>query len=374
MKRSSNYLIVLGVAILLSGVIILAKSETGPSTSKAYDKNISETSEDIFNNTDALYSYVKKFGPQKAMAQLNSLSGKFGSCHNIAHKAGRFAYEIYKEESFKECSAECHSGCYHGATEAYFKENGTTNLSENLRTLCSTDLNAFFSHQCLHGIGHGLMAWTNYELPEALTSCELLNPGQEQYSCWTGVFMENIVGGLESEASAEDKEDLAGHFTKYLSEDPHYPCNAVEDKYKSSCYLLQTSRMLQLYSDFSKVSNACENAPDGYERICFESMGRDIGGNFNNPEAEIQACQNAPRGNYRTGCLVGAVQDSFWDEGGQNIAIKFCTLLNDSEEKTACYNTIINRAPQVISYKPSLEAFCNKLETSFRSSCLSSVN
>ncbi len=330
-----------------------------------YNNFIREDAENIFSDTDsendALYSYVKKFGPKKTIQHLNELSNKFGSCHDVAHRTGRFAYEIYNAKSFKLCSSECHSGCYHGATEAYFRDHGTANLSQNLNLLCNSDLNGFFTHQCIHGIGHGLMAWNSYDLPEALKNCDMLKERQD--SCWTGVFMENIVGGLTDKKSE--------HFTKYLSDDPLYPCLIVDNKYKSSCYFLQTSRMIQLFgADFNKVAETCLKTKQPYQASCFQSMGRDIGGNHRqDAEGAIVACSNAPS-KYRLDCLGGAVQDSLWDPSGEDDALKFCHLLKDKEEKNYCYSIIFQRATEIFESKEDAKKFCLKAETDHQQDCL----
>jgi len=328
---------------------------------KKSDPGIEKNSTAIFNDKEALRAYVKKFGPAKTVERLNELSEKFGSCHDAAHEAGRFAYKEFGGKAFQECSAECHSGCYHGATEAYFKENGAENLAQSLQAICGKNLNSFFNHQCVHGIGHGLMAWTDYDLPEALKACEQLPDGQ--LSCWTGVFMENIVGGLgQSE----------GHFTEYLNDNPHFPCSVVEEKYKNACYFLQTSRMIQLFqNDFSKVAKACAEAPEAHRRSCYESMGRDAGGvNQKNPAGAITACSNIPPGNARVGCLTGAVQDYFWDPSGQDAALSFCRLLSEPSEKTPCYQTLFERAPSLLNTKKELQSFCGKAEAPYRAKCL----
>lgn len=381
MKNNKNPKIALGILIvivLVATVFVVfltsninERKNLSNMVIQKYDSSIAENSEEIFNDKAALYSYVKKFGPKKTVQYLNRLSAKFGSCHNIAHQTGRYAYEIYNEESFKSCSGECHSGCYHGATEAYFKDHGTADLSKNLNLLCNSELNAFFSHQCIHGIGHGLMAWTNYDLPEALKGCNLLN--QRQDSCWTGVFMENIVGGLSK--SDIDKGGDSDHLTKYLSDDPQYPCNTIEDKYKWSCYFLQTSRMVQLFSgDFKKVTEACLKAERPYQQSCFDSMGRDVGGTHpGDAKGSITSCANAPKGSYRLGCLMGAAQDSFWDPTGQNNALTFCKLLVDKEEKDACYRTIFYRAKEIFTSVNDLKNFCSKAENQYQDQCPKSI-
>jgi len=340
-----------------------ATSKNGEEAKHRYNPAIEENTTTIFTDRDALYSYIKKFGPKKTIERLNQLSSLYGSCHDTAHWAGRFAYELYEDQAFKECSSECHSGCYHGATEVFFKENGTANLSENLQTLCSSDLNPFFSHQCFHGIGHGLMAWANYEIFDALEACDLLPERKD--SCWTGVFMENIVGSL---GGSED-----GHFTNYLSDDPYYPCDdpKLNDKYKSSCYFLQTSRMMDLFqSDFKKIAAACANAPEAYRVSCFGSMGRDVRGSHrDSPSAAIAACGFAPAGSFRIACLNGASQDTFWDPTGQDTALLFCKLLTNITEKDPCYDTIFSRAPNVFTKKSDHEAFCAKAETNYQDKC-----
>ena len=155
--------------------------------------------------------------------------------------------------AFSLSGHECHSGGYHGATEAFFRDQGTSRLAENLALICSNELNPFFRHQCVHGIGHGLMAWTSYELNDALEICKELSEGVDQRSCYSGIFMENVVDGLSGSM---------GHLPEYLSDDPHFSCNAVDAEYVTACYFYQSSRMLQVFGgDFEKVANACTETP-----------------------------------------------------------------------------------------------------------------
>ena len=328
------------------------------------DKDIPENSQEIFTDKQALYSYVKKYGPGKATLHLHELSDTFGSCHNNAHDVGRYAYSITGGEAFQKCSAECHSGCYHGATEAYFRDKGVENLISDLKLLCGDALNPFFNHQCIHGIGHGLMAYEDYDIHQALKDCDLLPEGQE--SCYSGVFMENIVGGL---TPAE------GHFTEYLNDDPHFPCNVVEEKYIGACYFYQSSHMIQLFNgDFAKLAKACGDVEQQYQRLCFESMGRDVGGvNRNYPEGSIEDCQSITDDTNRISCLTGAVQDSFWDPSGQDTALRFCKLLVNEAEKSACYNTIFGRSVDVLTPN-EMDQFCSKVEQGFHQSCLAHAN
>jgi len=351
------------IYFLIPNINLSSSNDSSKTKADAYD---------LMDDEEAILAYVKKFGPAKAIQQLKKIeTEKGGSCHNSGHYVGRFAYEIHDAKAFQLCDMECQSGCYHGAVEAFFRDKGTVNLEENLKSICAGNLNPFIEHQCLHGIGHGLMAWSDYELFDALEGCDLI-PGGES-SCYSGIFMENIV------QSMAEFLGLEGHTTAYLNDDPNFPCNHpdLDEKYKPMCYFLQTDRMLTLYNyDFQKVANACAEIENSYNRrLCFESMGRSVGGhNRANPPGAIDTCGSAPKGDSRIGCIVGAVQDTFWAQSGQDIALNFCKILTDKIEKDACYNTIFARAPQVLNSKGDLENFCSKAETNYQTQCRRSLS
>ena len=340
------------------------KASIGGMARKVAAEGVPTDSDNIFKDDEALYAYVRRHGLLQTVTRLHTLGLAAGDCHVPAHKAGRFAYTIFSMKAFDSIAGECHAGGFHGAVEAYFKERGTTHLADDVKVICRSELNPFYSHQCVHGIGHGLMAAANHELPEALEKCDALKERQD--SCWSGVFMENIVGGLGGH------EGHGAHTTKYLNDDPHYPCTMVAEKYKSGCYFYQPARMMQLFAaDFRRIGLACANAPAQFQDVCFQSMGREVGGAYKGRVAgAIQSCTNAPEGKLRINCLMGAVQDSFWDPAGQDPALTFCALLNAKAEKDACYETIFSRAPHILPTMREIQGFCAKAEAPYRASCL----
>jgi hypothetical protein len=285
-----------------------------------------------------------------------------GDCHQPAHKAGRYAYELSGVPVLTDAPIECHVGGLHGAIEAYFRDRGIDDLAAQGKRICGTGRDYFFESQCYHGIGHGLMAATDYDLPAALKGCDLLENGHD--TCYTGVFMENIVGGLGGH-----HEGAAVH-SKYLNRDPQYPCSVVDAKYQPSCYLLQTSRMIQLFGpNFSRIADACGDAPATLSDFCFQSMGRDVGGIHRGDAAgAIKACRYAPAGSLRVSCLSGAVQDLFWDASGQTVAIQFCRQLGDASEKRGCYDTIIARAETTLT-PDDRRQFCGAIEEPYQRQC-----
>jgi hypothetical protein len=315
----------------------------------------------VYSDTNGLYSYIRVYGLPRTMEHLATLESTLGSCHDPAHRAGRIAYELNGDAAFTTCGAACHSGCYHGATESFFRDNGTTNLAANLDLLCSSELNSFVSHQCLHGIGHGLMAWANYAIHDALAACDGLTRGRE--SCYTGVFMENVVGSLGNGSD--------GHYTKYANDDPQYPCTVVNEAYKSACYFYQSSRMLQIFGiNWDRLAEACTAAPVRFHGHCFQSLGRDVGGVYpNDTTAAINACRSVWDPVNRRHCLNGAVQNYFWEPTGQTAALAFCKGLSALNEKAACYTTIIQRASLILASPESTREFCHQVETNWQSTC-----
>jgi hypothetical protein len=190
-------------------------------------------SEDIFKSDAALHAYVKEFGLAQTITRLHALEGSgHGDCHQPAHQAGRLAYALVAMDAFHAIAPECQFGGFHGAAESHFKKRGTAHLADDVGRICRAEANAFYRYQCGHGIGHGIMAATNYELPVALEQCNEAHTLHD--SCWSGVFMENVVGSLRGHHTV--------HTTKYVSDDPQYPCTMVADVYKKTCYGFQPAR------------------------------------------------------------------------------------------------------------------------------------
>ena len=315
---------------------------------------------------DALMlAFLKRYGPAHTVRLLKEsehYSG--GDCHQRAHHLGRAAYEEFGAAAFALSGHECHAGSFHGATEALFAARGTASLEQDVATICSGADNSCIRHQCIHGVGHGLMAWTSYELHDALPFCDRMPTETDKGSCYSGVFMENVVGGLTG---------LMGHVTQFLKDDdPHFPCDSVDERYLVPCYFYQTSHMLRVFDrDFSKVAYACTEAPPVAHRNCFQSYGRDVGGaTRQNPVAAILYCSHAPAGPNRIACIEGAVQDRFWEKAGADDALAMCALVEDAVERDACYGTIVERARYVFSTREEFDGFCARIGPRWRKWCI----
>ena len=194
----------------------------------------------------------------------------------------------------------CWSGYYHGILERAFAGVSEEELPAVSRRLCSSDqvrTSDFVAYQCVHGLGHGLMIYTSYDMPLSLETCDALSTGWDQTSCTGGVFMENL-------------QTSYGTRSKWLrDDDPLYPCPTVAERHKLYCYLMVTSRILDVVGgDWQQTVDWCRKAEEGWVETCFQSLGRDASGrSLQDPPEIIRICSLA--GDMTDECLFGAARD-----------------------------------------------------------------
>jgi hypothetical protein len=279
-------------------------------------------------------------GPAAALARFDEQygDGSDPACHRVAHTIGSAALARNRgnvAKTFAEGSASCWSGYYHGVLErALLGVRGyrPERLAGVARGLCDDDgvrEVTWLAYQCLHGLGHGLMITSGYDLPLALKVCNRLASDWDQESCKGGVFMENISTsyGVRSRWVRDD--------------DPVYPCNAVARDDKSTCYQLSTSRVLQVVgADWERVAEICAGVEEGWTRQCFESMGRDVS-TQSHREAEgiSEACAAARAHGGERDCVRFAAMDMTANFTGGAEAAVLCSA-TASALRAACFHAI----------------------------------
>lgn len=316
-----------------------------------------------------LKQYLKAYGPDQTITYIKTLPI---DCHQRSHKVGRLNYELVGNKAFSVMNSDCMSGYTHGVTEAFFHDHGTKNLSQSLELICHGQQNSFYFHQCYHGVGHGLMAYEDYDLPAALKDCDQLPPnGTSDKSCYSGVFMENVIGAIPVEQAKASPNTGTYHATSWLSDDPLFPCNAVKKYYKSSCYSFQTSRMIVVLNyDYQKVADACGSIETDYRSICFSSMGRDAGNTYDTDYAAIEkSCDFVEDGVLRTSCINGASQNTFWHKTQQDSALALCRSFQEASSKLTCYSTLAERGADILPTVEENHAFCAKFEPDYKYMC-----
>lgn len=293
-----------------------------------------------FSCWDTYYENVLQKHP--AQVALFELKGRYDGggyprmfCHTLLHPIGKKAGREYGSvaEAYKHGDTFCRSGYYHGVLEGIFGEEKGEEILANLDTLCATvngkEEYSYDYFACVHGIGHGLMAYFDHDLFKSLLGCDKLSGEWEQSSCYGGVFMENVISDTAEEPSKFLKRD-----------DPLYPCNVVEEKHRTECYQMQTSHMLALFEgDFEKTFTTCERAEEGFRISCYQSAGRDAAGwSYGSPEMALYYCAKGKIREQRVECVVGAASD-FIQSVGVESARYTCSIAPE-ESRERCVKEI----------------------------------
>jgi hypothetical protein len=316
----------------------------------------------LLTDMEKLGEYMRTYGPSQTLELLRVGEVETGiDCHGSAHHLGRMAFGEYGAAAAAGLAEACQSGMRHGVMEQLFVGRGIANLADDVDALCPDASDAFGRHQCFHGVGHGVMAWTAYELEDALGICGRLGDESGRRSCNSGVFMENVVGGLSGA--------VGGKSAWVDAEDPHYPCNVLPERYVSDCYWYQTSQMLNVFGhDLEMVANACLEAPAIGRRACFGSYGRDVGAaHRGNPYLVVQYCRLAESLMHQGDCIDGAARTLFWDATQQDAGVALCAEVEEPIVGEACWQSIVNQAHAVsVDRAP----FCGQLPDRWRERCM----
>jgi hypothetical protein len=286
-----------------------------------------------------------------------------GNCHRIVHMIGSASLARYHgnvAKAFAEGSASCWSGYYHGILSNAFTDVELEDIGPASRGLCEDEeirATDYLAYQCVHGLGHGLMIYTGYNLPLSLETCDELATEWDQSSCSGGVFMENVTPSL-------------GSTTEWLKEDdPVYPCNTVAKRHKYYCYLMVTSRILEVNSyDWAETAALCRSVEKDWVAICFQSYGRDASGSTRQDAGEIvRLCRLA--GRWESDCIYGAARDITSNDAGAKRARVLCERAPDPLRGT-CFNGIGTILSGLSASEDEIRAACAAATTRYLSACL----
>jgi mono/diheme cytochrome c family protein len=308
-------------------------------------------------------------GPKPALARLQTMSttntAVAGDCHRIAHRMGSAALSRFKDKvapAFIAGSPVCASGYYHGIIERAFLGQPTNKLGVVARQLCTDSQitkQTFLLYQCIHGLGHGLMIYTGYDLPLSLTTCKSLQTDWDKISCSGGVFMENFSSSY-------------GVKSKYLrANDPIYPCDdKISNPYKIQCYGLVTANLLKTTGyDQKKTAAGCKRSEPEWVGTCFESFGRDVSGIAGRSAAKARAsCRLTGSEENEDDCLYGVVREIVNSDAGPNRGGRFCDQVPATFRKR-CFSGV-GSVMSALETGDTLRATCHRVAGRYARSCM----
>jgi hypothetical protein len=306
-------------------------------------------------------------GPTVALArfeaEMRSNQAVETGCHRIAHSIGAASLAHFRgnvPEAFARGNSTCWSGYYHGILSYAFSSATTkAQLRRIARRVCESRLvrsTTFLAYQCVHGLGHGLMLQTGYNLPLSLSICDALATSWDRTSCTGGVFMENVNGAINT---------AYGFRTPWVRDDDLvYPCDAVAARHKLYCYLMVTSRILAANGyDWAATARICRGVERGWVATCFQSYGRDASGSSDHDIARILTlCGIA--GSGRGDCLYGAARDLTSNDAGGRRAARLCASAPASARDRCAYGigTILGGLSETVAGRTTLCRVVGRVE------------
>ena len=349
------------------------KATGGGSVAAGFQPDDTTLEDCAAGGSDQFHCYEQAFanisyndGPKKALDEFDEKIKTPGpiesDCHRIAHAIGAGALSYYHDnvgQAFVAGRPSCTSGYYHGILERAFLGIDQSKLGSAARKFCSDERirkSEFIAYQCVHGLGHGLMIYTGYDLPLSLHTCDKLSNQWDATSCSGGVFMENYQSSYGVKSTWLKKNDLI------------YPCDAVAEKWKFYCYDLVTARILPAVNwNWDKAAQKCRNSEKNWVRICFQSLGRDASGYTRlDPVRILDICAKAKE--MAKECIFAASSDMTYTDVSPRRAKVLC---NTAPPKTRdyCWVGIGSILGSLDSDPAKKQARCDAATTEYRQAC-----
>ncbi|MDP2735417.1 MAG: hypothetical protein Q8P12_04370, partial [bacterium] len=200
------------------------------------------------------------------------------------------ADEIYKQEGVEGiafCDHDFRNACSHAIVVGVFLEQGLGGLEE-IRQACLKAPGGKGAYgMCFHGLGHGVLAYHEYNMENAVATCKELEvtTGRAEFiECTGGIVMEMMSG-------VNDREAWERESPRYLSkEDPLNPCNLdfMVKEARPMCYNYLTPRLFEAVGtslaspkpeDYKKAFPLCELIPEEEPEnrtACYGGFGKEF--------------------------------------------------------------------------------------------------
>lgn len=312
--------------------------------------------------------------------------------HLLGHVVGDVLYKQQGIAGIRICTEEFRNACSHSVVVGLFSEKGEAALPQITQACKQAPGGGGAYTMCFHGLGHGILAYTDYDLEKAISICQKTGGQAESAQCTSGTIMEIISGG------DHDKPLWSRQRQKYLSKDnPFYPCSAdfMPEVGKHLCYNYLTPHLWEavgadinrpVESDFSKSFALCNLMPEKdlqYQSDCFGGFGKEFTTLAQNKDIRkidtmsdeqflkvVNWCSIADDIAGVDACLLQALSSIFW--GGENdrsASIRFCQVMADADYQKNCFLNLIGQVSFYINDPKYRQAFCKDLPKEFMGEC-----
>lgn len=281
---------------------------------------------------------ISQVGPERAYDELKILvrSDVASDQHEKAHRFGAALFKVEGLPGIRICDDEFWFGCFHYFVAFAVLEHGLSAIPELMENCTSQ---AIPSYPCYHGVGHGIMIVNGYDVhgvETALSYCRDI-PGDTQYHCMYGVFMEfnsaNFLLDVSSSSTALRPQ-----------ENPYGVCDSLENPSlpERMWCIASLPQWWTTRGDIDKEQQGewCANLHVSDEKdACFQAIGKStLFAEQPGPETTHTLCETASVGHRSyVLCVSGAVKLGFNHKellGGS--PERLCDMFEDIEDRKLC--------------------------------------
>ena len=312
--------------------------------------------------------------------------------HLLGHVVGD---ELYKQKGLPgmaNCTPDFRNACSHSIVVGALLENGME-VFDTVNDVCRQSPGGSGAYtMCFHGFGHGVLAYTEYDMKKTVELCLLTGTDEygqnEAHQCIGGAVMEMKDG-------IHDKELWAPQKAKFVDVDnPLSLCQAdyMVGGAKHFCYVYITPYLFDAVGGhgiqptpdiFADSMKLCEAEPEErYRRICYAGFGKEyitLAKNLNiqamndltdDEVTEVNDwCDEAPHDYGARECKLEVVNSLYWGgENGFKASIKYCSGIS-TEDRDICFDRFYSN---VLSYKhtPDLKkTICTTVPDDYQVGC-----
>lgn len=262
----------LAVAALIFGILAVY----APPTAQSFIYEVVPT--DMRAEEARWRERIEKIGARAAYEEVVRASINLSPTeqHVPAHVFGGVLYESEGIDALSICDGRMLYGCFHEFLSQAIVENGLAIVPE-LEQRCPSSPSIDDPISCIHGLGHGLVAYFGYtkaNLDQAIAECDKLT--RDPWSaCVQGAFMEYDLRFFAAADGAETRPIPDGNV--------YDPCTEYSGIHAERCVsLLPVWWRAALFSPspsedmFSWAGAKCSTLPENilqYRRDCFRGIG-----------------------------------------------------------------------------------------------------
>lgn len=391
------------IALILINIIFITLLLKGDSF-KGTKGNYPELS--AINNSNMNFNELSKFfndlakekGGRYAFEVLKVAQlGPNIDLHLLGHFVGDVLYKQEGADGITACDNDFRNACSHSIVIGLFNDKGENALSQ-ISNVCRKAPGGSGAYtMCFHGLGHGILAYENYDMKKASEICQKTGTAEYNYSegaqCISGTVMEIIGGGFH------DKELWQIQREKYLNKNqPLALCQSsfIPENSKTLCYEYLTPYFFEAVGanlaqptaqDFKKAFQYCKQLPEGdsNRNTCFAGFGKEFGGLVQSRDIRQDSINNISSSKLKQisdwclladdtkgteSCIVDAMNSLYW--GGENdrgVSIRFCSEVTDSYFQKSCFSALTLAVSYYIKDTNYRESYCKEIPVDYQSDC-----